>query len=356
MDSAELLAPKLDPGSTRSEFAMRLPYHAPIILNPGIKRTAQKKEYDVFFTVCGGLARPHDLVILAAASKYKEVCRKSVCLLDEVWIKQIYKHRHFFKILSKFDVVLLYYSQTVEPLSQQIERECIFLPPGIDTRLFCLYPKSQRVVDVYSIGRRGEITHQKLLKMARDTGLFYIHDSMGGNQSINSKEHRSLVASIAKRSRYFVVNPGLIDQPEKRGNQLEIGNRYFEGAASGAIMIGQRPENEEFEKLFNWPDAVVDLPFNSDNIEAVINRLDQDRERQDTIRQTGVIQTLMRHDWVYRWEAILKTVGLEPMQGVLQRKERLRKLAKVCGESRRGASETITGECCLPVTRAGHCF
>ena len=37
----------------------------------------------------------------------------------------------------------------------------------------------------------------------------------------------------------------------------------------------------------------------------------------------------MRHDWVYRWEAVLKTVGLEPMQGVLERKERLRKLAEV---------------------------
>jgi hypothetical protein len=32
---------------------------------------------------------------------------------------------------------------------------------------------------------------------------------------------------------------------------------------------------------------------------------------------------------VYRWEAVLKTVGLEPMRGVLQRKERLRKLAEI---------------------------
>ena len=40
----------------------------------------------------------------------------------------------------------------------------------------------------------------------------------------------------------------------------------------------------------------------------------------------------MRHDWVYRWEAILKTVGLEPMPGALERKDRLRKLVKVVSQ------------------------
>ena len=40
-----------------------------------------------------------------------------------------------------------------------------------------------------------------------------------------------------------------------------MGNRFFEGAASGAIMVGERPNNEEFERLFNWPEAVTQLPY-----------------------------------------------------------------------------------------------
>ena len=78
--------------------------------------------------------------------------------------------------------------------------------------------------------------------MARETGLFYLHDTIAGSQAINSKEHRALFAKLAKRSRYFIVNPGKIDEPELTGRQIEIGNRYFEGAASGAIMVGERPE------------------------------------------------------------------------------------------------------------------
>jgi hypothetical protein len=130
------------------------------------------------------------------------------------------------------------------------------------------------------------------------------------------------------------VNPGKFDQPESRGNQIETSNRYFEGAAAGAIMVGERPNNEVFESLFDWPEAVTRLPFDSTDIDLVLRDLDDDPERLDRIRRTGVAQALMRYDWVYRWETILKIAGLEPMQGVLERKDRLRKLAELALQQR----------------------
>jgi hypothetical protein len=336
IDSAVLLAPKVDPSNTRSTFATRLAYRAPVALNPGIRRISEKINYDIFFTICGF---PPDLIMVnAVISNMRDICRTSVCLVDELWVKEMIKQRHLLRILAKFDVVMLYYSQTVKPLSEQIGCRCIFLPPGVDAILFCPHPDPpKRVIDVYSMGRRSSITHQRLLRMVRESGLFYLYDSIGGSQAINSKEHRALLANVAKRSRYFIVNPGKIDLPDERGNQIEIGGRYFEGAASGTIMVGERPKNEEFERLFNWPEAVTPLPYDSCDIDMVIKALDADPERQDRIRQTNVVQALTRHDWVYRWEAVLKTVGLGPMQGVLERRERLRKLAEVVLQT-----ETIT--------------
>ncbi len=340
IDSAALLAPAVDPSNLRSRFSTRLAYRAPVMLNPGIRRIPAKTHYDVFLTICGW---PQDLLMVNAVSDVRDMCRTSVCLVDEIWIKEMVKHRHFFRILAKFDVILLYYSQTVKPLSEQIGRRCVFLPPGVDAILFCPHPNPpKRAIDVYSIGRRSEILHQRLLRMVRESSLFYLHDSIGGSQAINSKEHRALLANVAKRSRYFIVNPGKVDEPERRGNQIEIGNRYFEGAASGAIMVGERPANEEFDRLFDWPDAVTRLPYDSGDIDKVIADLDRDPERQDRIRRTGVIQALTRHDWVYRWEAVLKTVGLEPTQGVSERKERLRKLAEVVLRDGREPDGTTT--------------
>lgn len=327
IDSAVLLAPKVNSSGTRTKFATRLAYHAPITLNPGVPRIPNQERFDIFFTVCGW---PSDLLMVNAASDVMKMCRVSVCLLDELWVKQIFKNRHLLRVLAKFDLVMLYYSQTVGPLSELIGRKCAFLPPGVDAISFCPYPNPpERVVDVYSIGRRSEITHQRLLKMSRDDGLFYLHDSIAGSQAIHSREHRLLLANVAKRSRYFIVNPGLIDQPHIRGNQFEIGNRYFEGAAAGAIMLGERPKSEEFERLFDWPDAVVNLPYDSRDIDVLIRSLDENQQRQDSIRRNGIVQALKRHDWVHRWETVLAAVGLEPLQAAQERKERLRMLTEV---------------------------
>jgi hypothetical protein len=340
IDSATLLAPEVQHSSVRSAFAARLAYHAPVTLNPGIQRIQAKTRYDIFFTIC---AFPQDLLMVNALCNLQDICRTSVCLVDELWVKEIFKHRHFLRILTRFDVVMLYYHQTVKPLSEHIGRRCVFLPPGLDTILFCPHPDApRRVIDVYSIGRRSEITHQRLLTMVRESALFYVYDSIGGGQAINAKEHRTLFANLAKRSRYFIVNPGKIDEPDKRGNQIETSNRYFEGAASGAIMVGEPPNNEVFETLFEWPDAVTRLPYDSCEIDAVIQDLDADPERQDRIRRTGVVQALMRHDWVYRWEAILQAVGLGPTQGVSERKARLKKLAAIVSQDGRRTDGVTT--------------
>jgi len=169
--------------------------------------------------------------------------------------------------------------------------------------------------------------------MARESGLFYVHDSIAGSQAITSKEHRALFANVAKRSRYFIVNPGKIDEPHIRGNQMETSNRYFEGAASGALMVGERPDNDEFRRLFDWPDAVTQLPYDSSDIDMLMADLDSEPERRERIRRANVLQALTRHDWVYRWEKILSTVGLEAAPGIYARKERLRKLTEIASRT-----------------------
>ncbi len=327
IDSVEILAPQ-----PKNWFNLgfriannKLLRHSTITLNPGIPKIELKNNYDLLFAICGF---PKDLLTFNTIKNWKENCKTSVCLLDEIWVKQLPEYECYLEILSKFDYVMLYYSQSVKPVSKVIGDKCFFLPPGVDALLFCPYPEPpKRSIDVYCIGRKSEITHRKLLKMANEKKLFYVYDSISGNSAINTKEHRLLVANMAKRSRFFIVNPGLIDEPEIRGNQSEMGNRFFEGAASGTVMIGEYPKNKEFEKLFNWPDAVIHLPFSSDGIDTVIDELDRQPDRQEKLRRNNVVQSLRRHDWVYRWETVLKTAGLEPLPELLDRKKRLEELS-----------------------------
>jgi len=46
-----------------------------------------------------------------------------------------------------------------------------------------------------------------------------------------------------------------------------------------------------------------------------------------------MLQALMNHDWGYRWESLLQTVGLEPLPALLERKQRLASLAATVQES-----------------------
>jgi Glycosyl transferases group 1 len=327
IDSADLLAPSTERWfNVRYEAAKRLIWHAPVALNPGVAKIRLKEKYDLFFAICGSLV---DLLMVNAVENWKDAARTSICLVDELWIKELPGYKYMLDMLAKFDYVMLYYSQSVKPVSAATGRECFFVPPGIDTIAFSPYPEvPRRVIDVYSIGRRSQVTHESLLRMVKDGGAVYLYDTIAGGSAINLREHRMLLANMAKRSRYFIVNPALVDRPDKRGDQVEMGNRYFEGAASGAIMIGERPRNEEFNRLFDWPDAVLDLPYDSPSIDMLIGEVDREPDRQERMRRNNVVNALMRHDWAYRWESVLKVAGLAPMQGLLERKARLNHLAR----------------------------
>lgn len=328
IDSVELLAPPPMARFRRcNKRVQAIAKNYGIVLNPGVPKTAITDRYDMLFAF---FSFPRDLLNFTLKNDWKDRCRMSVCMIDETWLNLISQQKCFLKLLSKFDNIVLYYSQSVKAISKVTGKKCFFLPPGIDALRFCPYPDPpKKVIDVLSIGRRSEATHQKLLEMARGRNFFYVHDSISGNQIIHSEEHRNMLANMAKRSRFYIVNPGLIDRPDVRGDQIEIGNRYFEGAASGCIMVGEIPGNEAYGNLFDWPDAVIHLPFGSDRIGTIIDEFDKHPDREEGIRRNNIIQSLRRHDWVYRWESILKIGGLDPAPGLLKRKEQLEKLATI---------------------------
>jgi hypothetical protein len=325
IDAVDLLAPRFDVSTLRHATAKKVAYHLPFALNPGIPPARLDREYELFLAICGD---PTDLLRINALGNWRKQCRRAVCLIDELWIRQMKAYGNYLRMLDKFDCVFLYYRNSITPLSKEISSKCLYLPPGVDTLRLCPYPAApKRVVDVYSMGRRSAVTHQALLELAAKKHLFYIYDSTTADQVIDPDEHRELFANIVKRSRYFIVNPGLIDRPDVRGDQIEIGNRYFEAAASGTLMIGERPRNDAFAELFDWPDSLIDLPYGSPTIGDIIERWDHQPERQERARRTSVAQSLLRHDWVHRWETILEAVDLSPLPLVAERKTQLADMA-----------------------------
>ena len=329
VDDAEVFGPTPYPTSQIAQkLSNRLLRHFSYTgFNPGFKKFQISRDYELFMAIC---MFPYDLRRIDTLKEWRERSKIAVCWIAEIWAGKLHKWKPYLKILSKFDYIVTNCSATVQPLQDMIQRPCFYIPPGIDTTRFSPYPNPPvRCIDVYSLGRRSPVTHQSLLEMVEEKQIFYIYDTIVRMKTLNCKQHRNLIANIAKRSRYFFANSAMIDNTSRTQEQTEIGYRFLEGAASGTIMIGEHPQNEAFREHFDWQDAVIHVPFGTANIAEILEDLDSQPERLEKARKNNIIQSLLRHDHAYRWRAILDIVGLEPRPALIKRENRLKELAEM---------------------------
>jgi Glycosyl transferases group 1 len=300
-------------------------------VRPGLGAVSLAQSYDVFLPFFN---HPHELYALNAIRGWRERTRFAACYLCEAWDADL--PRYLVELLHDFDHIFVGVRGSVETIARITERPVTYLPMGIDTDRFCPRPGQEppRFIDVCSVGRRSELTHQALLELAERNNLFYHHDTftMGGRTPIsfrvaNHREHRGLLANVLKRSRYFIANRAWADRPYLTGGKDEVPARFYEGAAAGAVMIGAPPRAEEFDEQFGWPDSVVPIEFNSPHIGEVIAELDADPARVERARRNNVTNALLKHDWVYRLRTVLDVVKLPVNERIAAREARLRERA-----------------------------
>jgi Glycosyl transferases group 1 len=335
IDDVDLIHLDMGWGAWVDEYWLRTPlYHDRfsklIYRNPGLRRVRLTKDYDIFIAVC---ATFEDLPYINAIERWRDHCKIGVCWLDELWMSGIPNYKYWLPALNQFDYVFVGTKGTVSTLSHAADRSCFWLPGGVDALRFSPFSHpTPRIVDVYSIGRRYEGIHREMLRAAALGDIFYVHDTHVGGGLTNvyaHRQHRELFANIAKRSRYFMVASAKMDQSDHTQEQVEVGYRYYEGAAAGTVMIGDVPDCEAYGELFGWPDAVVQVqPDGSDAI-AVLDELGSNPERMAAISRRNAKEAVLRHDWSHRWNEMFRIVGIEPSPRKAAREQSLNQLAEV---------------------------
>jgi hypothetical protein len=302
------------------------------------------KDYELFVYVAWS---PQSLVELSRLRNWRQRCSKAVIYMHELWASTIEQNKEYLKILDQFDHVFLLHRASVEKLQQYTNAPCSFMPTGTDCLLATPYPSPpERSIDVYSIGNRPAGLHRQLIDLAEDQEIFYLYDSLASSNSRvkDWREHRLLITNNIKRSRYFVAfSPASLASHKVREVQNEqvVPTRLFEGAAGGAVMIGQAPDCPEYHELFDWPDAVIPVPVDPVDIRSILKELDSQPQRIDRLRHTNAVQSLRRHDWAYRWENMLSAVGIEASPKLGERKARLRNIADAAEASFRGVAPSL---------------
>jgi hypothetical protein len=303
---------------------------------PTIEPVTVTQDYEVFFFVAWS---PQSLVELTRMKDWRKRCKVAVAYLFELWTSTLKADRDYLKLLDQFDHVFLLHSKCIPRLASYTRAPCSVLPVGIDCVTAAPCPRQPaRVVDVYSIGNRSVPVHQKLLAMAREGDFFYVYDSLASTDSRvgNWAEHRSLLMNTVKRSRYFIgFSPASLagGKTDKVAGEQVLPGRLFEGAAGGAVILGSAPRCPEFDEFFDWPDAVIEVAPDGSDLESVMDDLDTSPDWVDRVQQSNIVNCLQKHDWAYRWEHILATIGIEPLPPLSDRKARLSKMVSVVTDS-----------------------
>ena len=136
-----------------------------------------------------------------------------------------------------------------------------------------------------------------------------------------------MLATLLRNSRYFIANRSHVNNPEFTAGRDEISARFYEGAAAGTVMIGEAPRTEEFKRQFDWPDAVIHLPFDSPDVADILAGLNSDPARLASASRNNVRQAAARHDWLHRIRIIFDVLKLAPTEKMAARGARLAEIA-----------------------------
>jgi hypothetical protein len=314
-----------------------LPKSLALRATPKIGDLRLDRKYDLFLPIFNNV---HEVFAVNAIPGWRKSCRYAACVINETVESDL--PRYLLESLAAFDHIYVG-SRSIDTIQKITGRPCTYLPMAVDVLAFCPLPKAPpRVIDVLNIGRRSSVTHSSLLDIARRGGFFYYFDTIRMTTGVidptmqltfsvtDPAEHRHKLASLLMRSRYYIANRARAN--EYSAEFEELSSRFFEGAAAGAIMIGEPPNGEQFSTLFDWPDSVVRTPFDAPDIGDLITELEADPERCTRIRRDSMVNALLRHDWVYRLRTILNDAGVPPPSALLAREARLRELANIARE------------------------
>ena len=341
LDDVDLLTPPPQHLAELSRFSRRAvngtlrrigaPRRSPTWRLPSVRPTTVGADHDLFFAV---FHHPYQLSYLQRLKGWRERCRRAVAFVLEVWSPEIDQNSDFLRILRDFDMVYVANPHVGPALTALGIPRLADMSSAVDAVRFCPLPAvPERVLGFFSYGRSSPSVHRGLLDLVEREGLTYLYDTREGPVT-DPGDHRALLANMMKRSEFFLTHR-INDTPSKlriTGGDECLSTRYFEGAAGGAVMIGSHPVSSDFDESFDWEDAVVPLPYDSTAVADILAELRSQPERQARIRSTNVRQSLLRHDWVHRWQRVLDDGGLPASAAVVERHEQLRVLAAAADE------------------------
>jgi glycosyltransferase involved in cell wall biosynthesis len=198
---------------------------------------------------------------------------------------------------QRLSVLFVFFREAAVELSRRYHGTRFeWLPFGYDASAFRDLGL-ERDIFAYWMGRRYEPLHRSLEAYCLERGLDYRYTKQGGEFPDPHDLNR-----VIARSRYFVVTPPNLDNPERTGGYSPMMMRYLEGLGSGARLLGVLPNQAEYELMLPKTAVVRCAPDGSDLAE-VLDRDAADPQTEEK-RRYACARVVNEHRWERRAETI----------------------------------------------------
>ncbi len=214
-----------------------------------------ERDYDLFVFVCMNV---WDLLYLNAIRGWRSACRVKVCYMVEFYAGQARSSttpatpRRF---RPRRPVVLRQRTRRGAPRG----KPCHHVPLAADVLRFTPYPTPPpRVIDVSAwAAAPSRCTRHSCGWPPPGGSSTSTTPSPAPSSAPRARPSTGTCSPLGEEEPLLRRLPGQVRGRGEQG-QSEVGARYFEGAAAGAVLLGQAPTAPGFREDFPWPDAVVE--------------------------------------------------------------------------------------------------
>ena len=287
--------------------------------------------YDVAVSV---LRTVWDLATVEAVPGLRSAVDGVVGWFPEAWPPELTDKLalHPFSLL---DEIFVGEPRSAERLASLLKRPVHFLPLATDVEVFGDHAVGPggvaddrgRPIHVLNIGRRDPDLHAALVRWSRSTGHYYVFDTLTGATVKDRPAHRRALADQLQRTSVAISSYAKQGQAETGGIRW-VPSRVFDNLASGTILAGAPPEVTAQRDLFGR-EVVHQLPDQGEDAARLVAELVSAASVDERVRNTCT--AMAGHDWSHRWVELLETCRLTPKPSLVERADRLRRLAAAGG-------------------------
>jgi len=138
----------------------------------------------------------------------------------------------------------------------------------------------------------------------------YLHSPLGNLAGASVHLERGMLFKLLQRSRISLAFHLYVEPQGDRPRSMMVTSRWLESLLSGCIVAGRRPVSRMADDMLCWPGATLELsPDASTAADELVSLLARDDELAEQ-RRSNMCQTLTRHDWRYRIEALCRLFNL----------------------------------------------